>query len=262
MKKVLILSASLFILACTNEDVNPEQNFATGPKIVGFEKSFESIAYFEDLGQIEKSFAVNVIGFGKDKTSTSDLEIEYEVDLLNSTATEGVEFNFVNNSNKILIPAGGTFGTIPLYVNTGQLNPTEKTELVLKLSSKNQNVVIGEQYKTTKIVFVGCDTNLEGTYTNTSGTRTAIISKTAPNQYSSSYFPSFSTYYWFDFVDICGELTIVDWQFQGGNPLSSSTSEDGLVKGFITDTNDITFKDATVQGVSWYVNLTWTLVKQ
>ena len=250
------------MLACNNDDVNPEQNFATGPKIVGFEKSFESIDYFEDLGPVEKNFAVNYIGFGDGKTSTSDVTINYEVDLLNSTATEGVEFNFVNNTNKIIIPSGSTFGMIPLLVNTGQLNPTERTELILKLTSNTENVVVGQQHKTIKIVFVGCETNLQGTYTNTSGTRTAIVTKTAPNTYRSSYFPNFSDYYWFDFVDICGELTITDWQFQGGNPLSSSSSEDGQVKGFVTDTNNLTFENANVQGVSWYVNLTWTLVKQ
>ncbi|WP_339886957.1 hypothetical protein [uncultured Flavobacterium sp.] len=262
MKKLLILTTGLLLLACTNDDTNSELNLTSGPKIVGFDKSFESIAFFEDLGQIEKTFAVNFIGLGDGKTSTSNITLNYEVDLLNSTATEGVEFDFVNNTNEITIPAGSTFATIPLNVNTGQLNPTEKTELVLKLTSNTENVVVGQQYKTIKIVFVGCETNLQGTYTNSSGTRTAIVTKTAPNAYRSSYLPNFSTYYWFDFVDICGELTIVDWEFQGGNPLSSFSSEDGLVKGFITDTNNLTFEDANVQGISWYVNLTWTLVKQ
>ena len=217
MKKLLILSTGLLMLACTNDDTNSELNLTSGPKIVGFEKSFESIAFFEDLGQVEKTFAVNLVGFGDGKSSNSNIILSYEVDLLNSTATEGVEFDFVNNTDKITIPSGSTFATIPLNVNTGQLNPTEKTELVLKLKS---------------------------------------------NEYRSSYLPNFSTYYWFDFVDICGELTIIDWEFQGGNPLSSSTSEDGLVKGFITDTNNLTFEDANVKEIPWYVNLTWTLVKQ
>ncbi|WP_339834885.1 hypothetical protein [uncultured Flavobacterium sp.] len=262
MKKLLILSTGLLMLACTNDDTNSELNLTSGPKIVGFEKSFESIAFFEDLGQVEKTFAVNLVGFGDGKSSNSNIILSYEVDLLNSTATEGVEFDFVNNTDKITIPSGSTFATIPLNVNTGQLNPTEKTELVLKLKSNTENVVVGEQFKTIKIVFVGCQTNLQGTYTNTSGNRTAVVTKTGPNEYRSSYLPNFSTYYWFDFVDICGELTIIDWEFQGGNPLSSSTSEDGLVKGFITDTNNLTFEDANVKEIPWYVNLTWTLVKQ
>jgi len=260
MKKLLFVFSGLLLFSCTEDDINAEQDYSQGAKIVGFEKSFESIAYFEDLGQIEKSFAVNYIGLGNGKTSDTDIELSYEVDLVNSTASEGVEFNFVGSSNKITIPSGGTFAALPLLINTGQLNPTEKTELVLKLTSSNQDVVVGEQYKSIKIIFVGCETHLEGTYKR--GAITANVTKVAPNVYRSSYLPDFASIYWFEFADVCGELSIVDWQFQGGNPISSLNSEDGLVKGFITDNNDLTFEDAYVRGVDWYVGLTWTLVKQ
>ncbi|MQP25556.1 hypothetical protein GFJ94_10815 [Flavobacterium sp. LMO8] len=260
MKKLLTLAilASAFI-ACTDDDIRVEQNLS-GPQVVGFNSSFESVAYFEDLGAIEREFPVNLLNSGNGQLTESDIVVEYEINYDLSTATEGVEFDFVNSTGSVVIPAGTNFGMIPLIVNTGSLNPTAKTELVLNLTATTEGSVIGEQYKTMKIVFVGCETNLEGTYTR--GSRTADISKIAPNVYYSTYFPAFSSYYWFEFSDVCGDLAILDWQFQASNPITPTDSPDEFVHGIIESNGDLTFSGANVAGVSWYVDLTWTLVKQ
>ncbi len=260
MKKLLTLAllASAFI-ACTDDDIREEQNLI-GPQVVGFNSSFQSVAYFEDLGAVQRDFPVNLINSGNGQLTGADIEVSYEINYDLSTATEGVEFDFIDSTGKVVIPAGTNFGMIPMMVNTGNLNPTEKTELVINLVESTPGSVIGNQYKTMKIVFVGCSTELEGTYTR--GSKTALISKIAPNVYYSSYFPAFATEYWFEFSDVCGDLAILDWQFQGSNPLTPTDSPDEFVHGIIQPNGDLTFSGANVAGVSWYVDLTWTLVKQ
>lgn len=263
MKKILsLLFIASIAFSCTDDDIKTEQNFASGPKVVGFQKSQTSIAYFEDLGVKSHDLPLNLIGLGNGQYSESDIVVTYEVDP-SSTAQEGVEFDFAGVAGQVVIPAGTNFGIIPIDVNTGQLDPLVKTELILNLTITSPGSVIGDQYKKLTVIFVGCETNLEGTYTNVSGSRTAVITKIEPNVYNSSYMPAFSSYYWFQFSDVCGDLSILDWQFQGGNPMTPTVdSGDGFVHGIIETNGDLTFSGANVAGVSWYVNLTWTLVKQ
>lgn len=262
MKKILsLLILTSVFFACTDDDIKTEQNFANGPKVVGFSKSLNSIAYFEDLGVKPHELPVHLIGTGNGQLATNDIVVSYTIDP-SSTATAGVEFDFTGTAGQVTIPAGTNFGVIPINVNTGQLNATSKTELIINLTSSTPGSVVGAQYNTLKIVFVGCETNLIGTYTNVSGSRTANISKVSPNVYRSTYFPAFSSYYWFEFSDVCGDLSILDWQFQGSNPITPTTSPDEFVHGVIETNGDLTFSGVNVAGVSWYVNLTWTLVKQ
>ena len=254
----LLVVASV-MLSCTDDDIRTEQNLGSGPKVVGFTPALASVAYFVDEGTVLREFPLNLIGNGNGQVSGTDIEVSYEIDPA-STATDGVEFNFVDTTGKITIPAGDTFGVYPLEVNTGQLNPTMKTELILNLTTSSPGSIVGAQHSQLKIVFVGCSTDLEGTYTR--GTRTADISKIAPNVYYSTYFPAFASYYWFEFSDVCGDLAILDWEFQASNPLTPTDSPDEFVHGIIEPNGDLTFSGANVAGVSWYVDLTWTLVKQ
>lgn len=260
MKKLM----SLFIIAglafaCTDDDIRSEHVLDNGPKIVGFAKGVENIAYFEDLGVQEQNIQVSLLGLGDGNLSSAPIEVTYEVDLVRSTATENTEFNFADSTRKVTIPAGGSFVNLPILVNTGSLNPTQRTELYLNLTATNGGVV-GEQYKTIKIIFVGCATDLAGTYTR--GTKTATITKITPNTYHSTYFPAFAATYWFEFSDVCGELEFLDWEYQGGNPVTGADGESAPTGYVSQPSGNITFTNVNCAGVSWYVNLTWTLVKQ
>ncbi|ESU23455.1 hypothetical protein FEDK69T_16210 [Flavobacterium enshiense DK69] len=252
----LIVLATLGF-ACTDDDIRSEHVLNQGPKIVGFAKSTQNIAYFEDLGVQENNVQVALIGRGDGTYPTSPLEVTYEVDLVKSTALEGVEFEFADDSRKVTIPAGGSFVNLPLLVNTGALNPTQKTELYLNLTSTT-NAVLGAQYSTIKVVFVGCDTALEGPYAY--GSVPVTITKLTPNTYHSNYFPPFTTRYFFDFSDVCGDLEIIDWQFQASNAITGPDGGPGT--GFVEDNGNLTFENINVAGVAGYVNRTWTLVRQ
>lgn len=251
MKKILsILTMSLIIVSCTSDDINPDQYFAGGSKIVGFTKAFETVSYFADEGQVTLDFPVSLIGSGNGQTLSEDIEITYQIDPASSTATEGVEFEFANTSGKLVIPAGSTFVGFPLKVNTGQLDPVAKTELIVKLTSATNNTVVGQQYETLKIIFVGCQSTLAGNYTlsvkradvatpyirtGETITQTSVnnfLTRTSGNYAFGQLAPAPLEGY--NFVDICGDITIPQQNLANFysnilQPIESNEGDDGEV---------------------------------
>lgn len=219
MKKYLILSIlALGVLSCDN-DVLSSDDRASGPKIVGFENATESIAYFSDQGVVQRLLPVSLIGLGDGTLPSSDLNLQYEVDLVNSTATEGVEFDFVDGSGIVTIPAGSSFGTIALDVNTGSFSATEKTDLVLKLIP-GSGVTVSESQKQIVVSFIGCQSPIvPGSYSmvSTAGFSSAnvTITEVAPNVFQMP-FPGVSSGGQpipMRFTDVCGELSHLGWDF-------------------------------------------------
>ncbi len=258
MKKLLsLVIAGSLAFACVDDDQGPQGDFQ-GAKIVGFGSSLATVEHFEDVGVEQREFAVNLIGLGNGQVSDEPIVINYTVDQEASTATEGVEFDFVDNSGTITIPAGGTFGMFPLNINTGNFNPTEKTELVLKLSGASEGVVVGEQYSTLRIVFVGCQSQLatpEGvTYTsvvtnNISGFQRTftndVVKLVDVNRFNTDFTGTWlagalapATDQGFNFIDICGEITVPEQYLADywGNLVRGLASNNG-VDGHVIDEN-------------------------
>lgn len=269
MKKFFALLVIVAAGYSCSDDPGPEGDL-TGPKIVGFGSNFESVSYFADEGTVEKSFAVNLIGLGNGKPASQDIVVNYEIDTENTTAVEGQEYNIVDTSGSITIPAGSTFGMFPLEVITGGFNPTQKTQLVLKLSSAD-GAVVGQQYSTLRIVFVGCLSELAteaGTgYSLTVKNNVSGVTVTRPDEvikkigvntfrtqkYSGTYVPSQlapATETGFTFIDICGEMTVPS-QYLGnywGNIVKGLTTDgtDGHV--IDSDTFEITYEISFAAG--------------
>ncbi|MFT5753205.1 MAG: hypothetical protein ACI924_000413 [Flavobacterium sp.] len=254
MKKILSLFAiSTVLFSCTNDDIRIEHQLDSGSKIIGFSKSFETVSYFADEGQIQLGFPVTLIGSGNGQVLSAPIEIQYEVDLANSTATEGVEFEFANTNGKITIPAGGTFADFPLLINTGQLNPTSKTELFINLVSASNSTVVGTQYQSLKVIFVGCQSLVAGDYT-VSVKRADVatpyvftgetVTATSVNNFITRTSGNYAfgvlqgTTQGYNFVDICGEITIPEQNLAGiySNLLRPNSANNGL-DGTVTDIN-------------------------
>ena len=224
MKKILSIFMLVAIaIGCSDDDLKPEGDF-TGPKIVGFASNLQSISYFADEGPVLRSFPVNLIGLGNGQVATEDIIVNYSIDTDASSAVEGMEFNFSDSSGQIVIPAGTTFGMFPLMVNTGNLDPDLPTELVLKLTSASGGAVIGMQYDTMRIVFVGCVADIAGTYTvslkrestGATTTQTAeIVTQTGINKFRTKNTGSFNpgqapdpTRQGFNFEVLCGNIVV------------------------------------------------------
>jgi hypothetical protein len=275
MKKIVLLfSFVLALVSCSEGDVLETDNLASGPKIVGFRSPSESIAYFSDEGVKDHSFPVVLVGYGNGLLSSTPIALQYEVDLVNSTATEGVEFDFANSSQTVTIPAGSDHGSLGLKVNTGSFNLLQPTELYLKLKPTS-GVAVGEKQKSLKITFVGCATALQGNYntyikSTTTGLYgfggTATVSKIAPNVYRSTRLPGISSGgspLTFDFTDTCGVLEIKEWQFEGGYAMFQTGATSSRPVGVITSTTPTTleFTKICLTGLSFYQDRSIRLIK-
>lgn len=253
MKKLLsLLIVSSVAFSCADDDIRTEHVLDNGSKIVGFANSFETVSYFADEGDVTLNFPVDLIGLGSGETLSSDIEVNYEIDAANSTAVLGTEYDFADSTGKLTIPAGGNFTNLPIIVHTGSLNPTQKTELVVKLTSANNNTVVGEQYKSFKIIFVGCQSQLEGSYTvfitrsdvSTTWTYTdEDVTMTAVNNFKSKRSGHYNIGVLqgtngYNFVDICGEITIPEQNLNGvySNIVRPDAANNGL-DGEVTGSN-------------------------
>lgn len=108
--------------------------------------------------------------------------------------------------------------------------------------------------KSTKVT-VSCGSFLAGNYAW--GTRPVVVTALGGGTYSASYLPRFSSTYSWVFSDVCGDLTITDWQFQGSNPITGTLTP--MPHGVINPDGSLTFTGVNVGGVSWYVDQTWTI---
>lgn len=217
----LAILTSLLATSCIVDD-EVETSFSTSPRVVGYTTTFESLGYFSDLGTIRHDFPVSLIGGADGTASSQDLVIDFEIIDAESNAVEGLEYDFVG-SKTVVIPAGSTFGLIPVDVYTGSFNPTAKTNVKIRLTSVTSGgAVISTLNETFDIIFVGCQSVVDTFSYNCLVTRddgaswnhgTQSITLTATNE-----FKTVTTGGWgagtiapdqgFTFVDICGDITV------------------------------------------------------
>jgi hypothetical protein len=263
MKKLMTLMiVAASFLSCSDDDIKVEQDLSTGPKVVGFASSLATVAYFSDEGTVLRKFPMNLIGNGNGQVSTSEIQVSYTIDPA-STATAGVEYSMVDTTGKITIPAGTTFGEFSLNVNTGQLDPTQKTELILNLTTSTAGSVVGAQYSKLRIVFVGCLSQLAGNYTKTttwaggSFTRTdEVVTLVDINTFQTRYVGNWAvgtfTPAGYTFIDICGEITVPDGNLgQYSNEVKGGIEDDVPNDGEVTSATEF----YTVYDVVPYPNL-------
>lgn len=229
MKNFKLLSvmfiASLLSVSCLVDDEDSTLEAARStPYVVGFNQNVANESWFEDIGAIERSYPVNIVGGSDGTNPSSDIVVNYIISP-ESTATEGQEFDFLENTGQLVIPAGQDFGMFSILLNTGGLDPNSPTELVLELVSVEGNAAnIGtlNELNLLRITFVGCSSALEGNYSLTTtrddGAQTVrpeAITLVGPN-----YFETESTGLWatngigvapdssMNFEDICGEVFV------------------------------------------------------
>lgn len=262
MKKTIktIIGLLLFttlLNSCVVDDT-ADVRFDQSPRVIGFKNDVAAESFFEDIGPVQTNYPVDVLG-GEDGTLLEeDLTFNFEIDPA-STATEGQEFNFVDNSGTLTIPAGKDFVNFPLEVLTGGLDPNAPTVLVLKLTSTNSdNSVISSLNDTLEITFVGCQSTVNESQYQVTTIRQSddLLVKSGVESISMvdvNVFKTESTGPFgpdsaggpigpnpddqgFVFRDICGDITIDSQNLVGA--FSNQVSGSGIVD---PDTGDITF---------------------
>lgn len=261
--KLLLLTAvaSLFATSClVDDEVNSIVTPANTPYIIGFDNSGATESYFADEGTIEKGYPLSLKGTPTGENSTSDIIIDYVMDP-SSTAVEGQEFDFVDASGQLTIPANSNYALLPININTGSFDPIAPTELVLKISTTANNTVVSQQYETLTIKFVGClstvdtasyDVSIEYTavsgavtnYTNYgesftgTGTPNNFITETSGHWTPGQLSPGADGFY---FEDICGDIFIYNQQLGGywGNTVEGYLGSENAAGSVDPITGDI-----------------------
>ena len=224
LNKLLLLLAIPFLVTSCLVDDELDNGLAESKYIVGFKDNVAVESYFSDIGAIQKEYPLEVLGGNAGLATTTNNVVSYVVDTAASSATEGVEFDFVNTSGQLTIPAGSSFAMFPLLINTGGFNLTQPTVLVLKLTSlSDSNSVISANHETLTVTFVGCQSTVNASMYSLLVTRddgatynqgTEAITLTSVNN-----FKTVTTGGWaagaiappdqgFNFVDICGKITV------------------------------------------------------
>jgi len=216
-KLFLLFLLPLIATSCLVDDT-AETGLDTSPYIVGFAKKSGLESHFSDVGAVDAPIGVNLLGGQSGKPLTSDLIVTVEIDP-SSTAVEGQEFSLL--SNTFAIPAGTTFGQIPLQVNTGNLDPNQPTFVILKLTNVVGGGVASALADTYKLTFVGCQSDHAGAYTcpeiSAAGAPNTTITELAPNTYRIEAMPFLAfggaggAPAWMDFTNICGDITVTGW---------------------------------------------------
>jgi len=231
MKKIKILS--LFALlaaaftACDTPNIGGDeaQSYGDGETIIAqFTKDEETGYFLQDNGDTYTfNAAVDFVG-ANDMPLSSDMVVTYEVDA-SSTAVAGTDYDFVDPSGQVTIPAGSTYANIPISVYSGNLDSANPTELVLNItvaSASGHNVLSSGNHGTTTITLQAtCTSNLAGIYS-----LRMIASNgwdvTFPNEEiietGAGAYKTTTTYRWpngqyssdqsFNFQEVCGRIEV------------------------------------------------------
>ena len=250
MKKIItLLALAVVSISCSDDSNLSDGNFGDTPRAVGFLKTTQNVPFFEDEGVVLQEFPFDVLGTGDGSPFNEDITITYSVNAA-STAVAGLEYEFVNASSTVTIPAGESFGLLPLNVDTGNFNPTAKTTLILDITAVDKDgFVISSQRNQMTINFIGCLSQVNGTYTvvvtrgdGVSVTRTnEQVTYQGVNYFRTTTSGTFTVaqlsppapFGGFYFTDICGDLSVASQNLGGyySNLLRglSTTGEDGEV---------------------------------
>jgi hypothetical protein len=161
--KIILLSlvSVLVITSCVKDD---EEDFGSGPHVVGFRNVQNSYIYTDnDINPVQIAEPINLIGGSNGTTSGENISVTFSVDP-SSTAIAGSEYT-ITNSGPLTIAAGSDFVQLPITVNPAVLpGNTPKTVIINLNQVSTGNAVISDSRKSITITIAKCASDLAGTY--------------------------------------------------------------------------------------------------
>lgn len=180
--KILCLSI-LVASAFTSCDLGSDKaaDFGNEAFVTQFPFAKKIALFLKDENEVvyDYSIPVELVG-GNGLALTEDITVTFEkIDFVDNPATdsddtyttaiEGVDFDFVNATNSLTIPAGSTFATIPIKVYSANLDDTNQPVLVLRITQVTANgvevVSSASKSKIDVILQAQCPSELAGSYT-------------------------------------------------------------------------------------------------
>ena len=254
-----LISSTLIFTSCNESEPLTGSDITTGPVIIGWAASTVTESYFSDIGTLDNTYNVNVLGTGDGSPTTTDISISLSVDA-SSTAVEGNEFSLPSSS--FTIPAGGTFASVPVNINTGSFDPTSPTTAVINMEASVNGVVVSDLAKQMSITFVGCQSQLASATYNVQITRRStggVVSMTSESitELSVNSFQTATVGVWplspgVRFTDICGSLYIEshDLADQYSNQVTAAAGPNNLA-GTVDANGNFTLTYDISLGAPW-----------
>lgn len=253
------MMVAVIATSCILDDTTLSDDFGKSKSVVGFETNLKAVSVKAD-GEVHEQYVALEISGPTVEELNDDVIVTYSIDE-SSTAIAGTHYTL--EPGNLTLQKSNNFKTVlPFSVITEGMDPPMETKLlVINLNTVTSGgVVINDRLKqiTVKIDYL-CASDLAGDYVMhfTSGDTFITVTQISEGNYRSDYLPTFASRYWFEFSDVCGDLSITDWQYQGGNPISPFNT----VVGHVDEDGNLVFEGITVDGVSWYVDLDFTILK-
>ncbi len=162
---VLTLLSLVAITACVDDD---QEDFGSGPHIVGFRNAQGSYIYTDnDLLPVQISEPINLLGGSNGTASTENIAINFSIDP-SSTAISGTNYAINATGNTIVLAAGSDFVKLPITVYPTTLPGNIPKTIVINLTQVGTgNAVISDAKKSITITIAKCASDLEGMYSLT-----------------------------------------------------------------------------------------------
>lgn len=262
---VLTLLSLVAITACVDDE---QEDFGSGPHIVGFRNAQGSYIYTEDnVDPVEIFEPIHLIGGSNGTVSTENIAMSFSVDP-SSTAISGTNYTINATGNTLVIPAGGDFVKLPITVYPTTLPGNIPKTIVINLTQVGTgNAVISEEKKSITITIAKCASDLAGTY-SLSVTRldtgaiynfpNEVITELALGVYETSTTGPYDDLTddgaprnGFIFKDVCQSI-VIDEQFLGDYYTN-------LVYGNPDDPNEVTLSTDTglVESITMHYTITF-----
>ena len=255
--KLFALVSLLFIYSC-----NDNGDFNTTDKLTGTASEGGAILSVNRNSEGKFLGAPSSLDLETASVNFSDSNLNLEI-MLMSGGNDVVSYEIMKSLNGGSEISVATSATLPI-----SLNYTTPEEFVSGLGIIPDSLRIGDYitFRTKMIktdgsvqfsgpnegtykVTINCSSNLAGTYAWGANQPSLTLEEIAPGKYRMPYLAHFSSTYWFEFIDVCGELTITDWQYQSSNPITQNAP------GYVDSNGDIVFPSIDVAGVTWFVGL-------
>jgi len=253
MKKIFSILSIVFLtlssVSCVVDDETPKEEFTQTPNAVGFKTSAKGLNVLLTGNVVNHLEPVDLIA-GMDNTRNNpEITIGFEIDP-SSTATLGLEYTLPGGL-ETKIEAGKDFGYIPIDINSANIVVGAPKTIVINLLTTSSGIIPARNKKITITLTGICVSDLAGSYSNDQNANQAVITEIGPGSYRVSYLAPFASTYWFEFSDVCGVLTITNWEFQDSNPITA-------LPGSVAADGSLVFPDVSVAGVPWFNNLAIT----
>jgi len=244
LKNYLIaaLACASFTSCIVDDEIETNTELFNSPLVTGFKTDNTLANFVQESGRtFDFGVPVEVIGGASGQPSNSQITMSYELGTLDDVkslsdsakqniinndilAVEGTHYDFVDTVRDAVITPGQTFDLIDLKIYNDALDGGKTTYFVLNLKTVTtiDNVVIGEQLKSTLVQIQLCRTDLAVPYTTfyNGGTtaRAHTVAHLGDGNYElDSMFGWPGAGYTSNFFACAGNLTFTGWRFS--NPI-------------------------------------------